>query len=222
MWLILPCLQRRVEGGKADATETKVVDFVKSNLPVLLLGGDEADQGEKKEEPTETAAEKEAETEEVTGAEVMAMLMSLNIPGLFDPASLAKSGFTVRQQTALLAQFGGRDAREGADNFSTYLTRAAWNDMKSELKLCTSPPTKASMVDGSGPWNKVLRAFIRSPRVNLRTKTRYVRGAPKDDLRQEWAERNGGGVFLLKRKRTASMSNPSHAPPRACSPTFAF
>ena len=175
MWLVLPCLQRRVAAGKAGETEIKVVNFISSTFPALLLGSDH-DSGE--DEPTKKEGEDvgaEQEGEKVSGEEVLAALKALEIPNLFSPSALAKSGFSVRQQAALVSQFGGKDASEASYNFSSYLTRKSWNEIKDELKFCTELPTKKNIIDSDGhPWNSVMRAFMRSPRVKLRTKTRYL------------------------------------------------
>ena len=216
IWLILPVIQRRVDAGKATEAEKRAVEFVKASLPMLLLGDDEKGEGgggvkeDMREPPSTSAASAEAEsTGEVTGEEVLSCLKSLKIPALFEPSSLSASGFTVRQQTALIAQFGGRDASEAAANFSGFLTRPSWDEIKEELRFCSTLPTKANLIDTDGtPWNNAMRAFLRSPKVVLRSRTRTLMRmgglAKLDDLYEE--EKSG------KRKRASSVSTAKRVP----------
>ncbi|CAD7955974.1 unnamed protein product, partial [Amoebophrya sp. A25] len=58
------------------------------------------------------------------------LLLDADLPGLCKPETLAKTGFTVRQQTALIAKFGGgKNLRDAAENLAWFLTPEIWRDV---------------------------------------------------------------------------------------------
>ena len=144
MWLVLPCLQRRVASGKAGENEAKVIEFISGAFPALLLGSEENEvEGDGEEDHQKGEAVGDAGgIDEISGEEVLAAFMSLNIEGLFTPSALSSSGFTIRQQAALIAQFGGRDSSEAARNFAAFLTPRSWSEILDELRFCSELPTK--------------------------------------------------------------------------------
>ncbi|CAD7923539.1 unnamed protein product [Amoebophrya sp. A120] len=122
--------------------------------------------------------------EEVTAEMVYQELLRLDAekPGLLKPETLSRTGFTVRQQTALVTKFGGKDLRQAAENLAWYLTPSVWNEMLEAIdEVCQLQdhysscdaivvPTKERLFGETvpvHPWHRVLFAFLKSPQVRF-------------------------------------------------------
>jgi SAM-dependent methyltransferase len=197
-FLVLPVIDRKVRERpeKASEVEVKLVEFLRSYLPALLVtasssssssssasdasiseGSATRDDGAPSDEAEEDGMSVEERENVVTGEEVLATLrqMETSLPDLLSPSTLAQSGFNVRQQGALAGKFGGRDMESTAKILASYLDRSSWNDAKEALLEAAAlglRPTKQRMLDvssggGAAPWHRATRAFLASPHVAL-------------------------------------------------------
>ena len=186
-FLIIPAIERKVRlrPDAASEAEKTFIRVVRDYMPALLLtatsatvdgGGDE----------TKAAVEPAVATDgDVRGSEVLAAVEQLatHVPGLLSPKTLRQSGFNLRQQTALVGKFGGRDLASTAATLAGFLDRATWVVVRRELEGVAAAggglPTRdrllgESRVGRAHAWHRVARAFLRSPRVRLEKKGKFA------------------------------------------------
>jgi len=184
LFLILPYLQRKVEinGDDSNEIEKMLVTFVENHFPLLLF--EEKKKGDcKSGDPhdhsivssTSTNIYQGVASSEVTELEVREVIerVAVNIPGLLDPdIFLVESGFTLTQQTSLIAKFGGEGISAFSRNVAGFLDRQTFEEMKIKIKLVEERrdlPTRDRLFSSSGshPWYLVMKTFMKSPKVVL-------------------------------------------------------
>eukprot|EP00566_Odontella_aurita_P001921 CAMPEP_0113531096 /NCGR_PEP_ID=MMETSP0015_2-20120614/3308_1 /TAXON_ID=2838 /ORGANISM="Odontella" /LENGTH=1747 /DNA_ID=CAMNT_0000429897 /DNA_START=442 /DNA_END=5685 /DNA_ORIENTATION=- /assembly_acc=CAM_ASM_000160 len=193
LWLLAPFLERKAKTSPASIgdIERMVLCFIKAHLPILLETRQskatldsrmaKSDQGEAREESRKRHSRGASDADvSVDSDEVLAVMMTLGdeIPGLLDPAIvLANSGFTLSQQSALVAALAAPDLPGLADQIAYYHDHATWRELRKilvgdERSVAQSKdlPTKGRLLSKSldHPWYHALKAFLKGPRVHLK------------------------------------------------------
>jgi FAD/FMN-containing dehydrogenase/SAM-dependent methyltransferase len=166
-------------GGRAAAAGGAFTAPPAAPPAVAAAGGDDSnslsdeDEDERKQDPPNP-------TGAVTGPEILTTLCRLEhaLPGLLSANTVSHSGFSLRQQSALVAKFGGTDLESTAAKLATFLNRASWQGLQREMEAAAQTgdlPTRARMLCPAPEhaWRRCLKAFLRSPLVRLEAKGKF-------------------------------------------------
>ena len=180
LFLLVPYLQRK---EAKSAVEQHVLKLFREWAPQFLLAEDGTLVRQISTQPPADPTGEPREADQppqpsgcVTSAEVYARLQLLveRMPALADPErALHSSGFSVRQQSALVGKFGGTDMAAFAENLAWYVEndRGVWSTMTGILETVEArgdlPTKKRLLHEQAHPWHRLLRAFFRSSRVRF-------------------------------------------------------
>jgi SAM-dependent methyltransferase len=187
-FLILPVIDRKVRErpDAASDLEKRLIAAIRDYVPALLISstGAVVPEGEDYYDDRDGSEGSSASEREnsVSGRELLEVFrtMEQSIPNLMAPSTLAKSGFSLKQQSALAGKFGGRDALATAMTLASYLDKPTWIQLRAEL-LATAKtgdlPTKERLISASPAehaWRRCLKAFLRSPIVKLTAPAKFA------------------------------------------------